>query len=55
MEREIVQIVQCEGRVHALCNDGTILYGYGGRWHILDLGPIPQPDEEKCKEEQEAK
>lgn len=55
MERKIVQICGSDNRIHALCNDGTILYGEQGQWKILDLGPVPQPEEVKSEEEQEAK
>ncbi len=45
-ERKIIQITEVQGRTHALCNDGTILWGNNGRWEILDLGPVPQPESE---------
>ncbi len=44
-ERKIIQVSEVFGCLVAVCNDGTLLAAYGGKWHVQDYGPVPQPEE----------
>ena len=50
-ERKIIQLTEKSCYLYALCNDGTVLVADSGKWHVVDLGPVPQPDEQETKEQ----